>query len=213
MSRMSENALLQKNQLFDFAESLKNLTELNERQMDKIYSILEKKLKEIQEDNTNKLEKMRETVDEKLNSTLERRLGESFKIVSDRLEKVQRGLGEMQELANGVGDLKKVLNNVKTRGILGEIQLLNLLEQILTKNQYMENVITKPNSTMRVEFAVKIPSKEKNKFILLPIDSKFPLDQYYKLLDAIETNDKTKISIASKSLNTSIKSFAKDICV
>ena len=159
-----------------------------------------------------KLDKMRETVDEKLHKTLEERLGQSFKIVSDRLEAVQKGLGEMQSLANGVGDLKKVLSNVKTRGILGEIQLGNILEQILAPEQYESNVKTKTDSNDHVEFAIKLPGmKDDGKEIYLPIDAKFPQEDYIRLQTAYDEGDTPAIELASKAIVQSIKRFAKDI--
>ncbi|MFH1454528.1 MAG: DNA recombination protein RmuC, partial [Armatimonadota bacterium] len=212
LSRMSEIAALQKNQLDTFSSQLLNLTKANESGMDKMTQTIEGKLKSIQDDNNQKLEKMRETVDEKLHKTLEQRLGESFKIVSERLEQVQRGLGEMQNLATGVGDLKKVLSNVKTRGILGEIQLENILEQILTPEQYEKNVVTKEDSRESVEFAVKLPGKDDDgQAVYLPMDSKFPLENYYVLVDAYEKGDLPLIEESAKLLENSIKKFAKDI--
>jgi DNA recombination protein RmuC len=159
-----------------------------------------------------KLEKMRETVDEKLHKTLEERLGQSFKMVSDRLEAVQKGLGEMQTLANGVGDLKKVLSNVKTRGVLGEIQLGNILEQIMAPEQYAANVKTKKGSNDHVEFAIKLPGKDDyGQEVYLPIDAKFPQEDYVRLQTAYDTADLTGIESANKALANSIKKFAKDI--
>ncbi len=159
-----------------------------------------------------KLEKMRETVDEKLHKTLEERLGESFKRVSEHLESVQKGLGEMQSLATGVGDLKKVLSNVKTRGILGEIQLGNILEQILASEQYAQNVITKKGSRENVEFAIKLPGKDDYETtVFLPIDSKFPLENYHNLIDAYDLGDVKQIDNAVKQLEKCIKKCAKDI--
>jgi DNA recombination protein RmuC len=159
-----------------------------------------------------KLEKMRETVDEKLHKTLEERLGQSFKLVSDRLEAVQKGLGEMQTLANGVGDLKKVLSNVKTRGVLGEIQLGNILEQIMAPEQYAANVKTKKGSNDHVEFAIKLPGKDDyGQEVYLPIDAKFPQEDYVRLQTAYDTADLTGIESANKALANSIKKFAKDI--
>jgi DNA recombination protein RmuC len=172
---------------------------------------IEKQLKEIREDNGKRLEEMRKTVDEKLQSTLEKRLGESFKQVSDRLEQVHKGLGEMQSLASGVGDLKKVLSNVKTKGILGEYQLGNILEQLLPKEQYEENIATRPGSSERVEFAVRMPGQGDNDTVWLPIDSKFPLKGYEDLLDARESGDLAAIQAAEKALARTIESFAKDI--
>ena len=154
---------------------------------------------------------MRKTVDEKLQSTLEKRLGESFKQVCDRLEQVHKGLGEMQTLAIGVGDLKKVLSNVKTRGILGEYQLGNILEQILTPDQYSTNVATKQGSQANVEFAVKLPGKGDEKTVWLPMDSKFPLESYQVLLQAYEEGDSAKIEQAQNTLLKVVESFAKDI--
>lgn len=171
----------------------------------------EKQLKEIREDNGKRLEEMRKTVDEKLQVTLEKRLGESFKLVSERLEQVHQGLGEMQNLATGVGDLKKVLNNVKTKGILGEYQLGNILEQLLPREQYEENIATRPGSTERVEFAIRMPGAGDNETIWLPIDSKFPLQGYENLLNARESGDLEAIAQAEKALTTTIEAFAKDI--
>jgi len=176
-----------------------------------IRDVIEKQLKSIREDNTQQLSEMRKTVDEKLQSTLEKRLGESFKQVSDRLEQVHKGLGEMQTLAIGVGDLKKVLANVKTRGILGEYQLGNILEQILTPDQYSTNVATKQGSQANVEFAVKLPGKGDEKTVWLPLDSKFPLESYQVLLQAYEEGDTAKIDQAQNSLLKVVESFAKDI--
>ncbi len=154
---------------------------------------------------------MRKTVDEKLHETLEKRLGESFKLVSNRLEQVHKGLGEMQTLAVGVGDLKKVLSNVKTRGILGEYQLGNILEQILSPEQYSTNVATKKGSQANVEYAVKLPGKADEKTVWLPIDSKFPLEPYQQLLNALDDGDSVAIETAQKSLLKTIEGFAKDI--
>jgi DNA recombination protein RmuC len=156
-SRMSDVSRMQKDQLDIFSNKLDKLTQTNEQKFDKLQEKVEAQLKELQENNSSKLEEMRRTVDEKLHDTLEKRLGESFKLVSDRLEAVREGLGEMRNLAIGVGDLKKVLTNVKTRGTWGEIQLENLIEQILTTDQYAKNLITKKNSNDRVEFAIKMP--------------------------------------------------------
>ena len=159
-----------------------------------------------------KLEKMRETVDEKLHKTLEERLGQSFKLVSERLEAVQKGLGEMQNLASGVGDLKKVLSNVKTRGVLGEIQLGNILEQIMAPEQYEANVKTKKGSNDHVEFAIKLPGKDDlGQEVYLPIDAKFPQEDYVRLQTAYDSADLAGIDSASKALSASIKKFAKDI--
>ncbi len=158
-----------------------------------------------------RLETMRQTVDEKLQSSLERRLGESFKQVQSSLEIVARGLGEMQQLANGVGDLKKVLTNVKTRGTWGEVQLGNLLEQFLAKANYVENVNTRPDSKERVEFAIKLPGKTDDKVVLLPIDAKFPLEDYQRLQEALEQGQKEAVELARKNLGLTVKKCAKDI--
>ena len=154
---------------------------------------------------------MRVTVDEKLQKTLEDRISQSFRLVSERLEQVYKGLGEMQTLASGVGDLKKVLSNVKTRGILGEIQLSAILQQILTPEQYDENVATKRGSSDRVEFAVRLPGDEDGNVVYLPIDAKFPADSYGKLLDAYDTGDREAVKAAEKQLVQTVKSEAKDI--
>jgi DNA recombination protein RmuC len=179
----------------------------------KIFSdTLENRLKALQDDNNIKLEKMRETVDEKLQSTLEKRLGESFKLVSERLELVHKGLGEMQNLAAGVGDIKKVLSNIKTKGVLGEYQLENILDQLLTPEQYSKNVKTKSGSNATVEFAVKLPGGEyKDKTVWLPVDSKFPTEDYQQLLNAYELGNSDAIFEARKYLIKRIKDSAKDI--
>ncbi|MCK4558950.1 MAG: DNA recombination protein RmuC [Calditrichia bacterium] len=196
----------------NFASSVKEFNKTTGEKLDKIRETVESKLQSIQEDNSQKLEKMRETVDEKLHKTLEHRLGESFKIVSESLEKVQKGLGEMQTLATGVGDLKKVLSNVKTRGVLGEYQLENILEQILTSSQYEKNVKTNPDSDAFVEFAIRLPGKnDVDKEIWLPLDSKFPTEDYQLLMDAHDNAEPQKIEIARKELARKIKLFAREI--
>ena len=188
------------------------LTTKTENKLEKQRENIEMKLKAIQDDNNTKLEKMRETVDEKLHKTLETRLGESFKLVSERLELVQKGLGEMQTLATGVGDLKKVLTNVKTKGVLGEYQLENILEQLLTNEQFSRNVKTKHDSNDMVEFAIKIPNKDdSSKVLWLPIDAKFPTKNYELLMAAYDMGDNSEIEKAQKSLEQTIKTFAKDI--
>lgn len=176
-----------------------------------IEKTIEKHLKAIREDNAKQLDEMRKTVDEKLQTTLEKRLGESFKLVSERLELVHKGLGEMQNIASGVGDLKKVLTNVKTRGILGEYQLENILEQVLNPDQYSKNVATKKGSQANVEFAIKLPGKESDKVVWIPVDSKFPIEDYQALVDSYETSDKAIIEKCEKVLVNKVKSFAKDI--
>lgn len=201
-----------KNQHDSFATQLSNLTKLNDERMERIRQSVEKQLHLLQEDNTKKLEQMRATVDEKLHSTLEKRLGESFKLVGDRLEKVHLGLGEMQQLASGVGDLKRVLTNVKTRGTWGEVQLETLLEQLLTTEQYEKNVKTKPRSNDMVEFAIKMPGRRDDvDHIWLPIDAKFPMDRYEQLVIASEQSDAAAIELAAKALENQIKVEARRI--
>ncbi|EON14291.1 DNA recombination protein RmuC [Pandoraea sp. SD6-2] len=194
-------------------QQLTQLAEGNERRLAEVRATLEQKLKDIEVNNATKLEEMRRTVDEKLHATLEQRLGESFKLVSDRLEQVHRGLGEMQTLAAGVGDLKRVLTNVKTRGIWGEVQLQALLEQLLTPDQFAKNVATKPGSAERVEFAIALPgqSSDSNTPVWLPIDAKFPREDYERLLDAQERADPVAVEEASKALETRIRLEAKTI--
>lgn len=194
----------------DTTEQLSKNREGIEQRLDRVNDTVNKQLGDIRSDNTLQLEKMRNTVDEKLTQTLNDRLTASFKTVSDQLESVYKGLGDMQSVAAGVGDLKKVLSGVKTRGILGEVQLEAILSEILTSEQYDTNVATKPNSSERVEFAVKIPMAEGD-FVYLPIDSKFPGDAYEHLLDATEAGDKDAIEAARKVLDQQIKSEAKDI--
>ncbi len=192
--------------------SLKGFGDSVEQKMEAVRLVVDAKLKNIQEDNAHQLEEMRKTVDEKLHTTLENRLGEAFKLVSERLEQVQKGLGEMQSLASGVGDLKKVLLNVKTKGVLGEGQLGAILDQILTPAQYDKNVKTKEKSPDHVEFAVKIPSKDDSgSFLWLPIDAKFPTEDYMSLIDAYEKGDISEIETYTKSLKAKIERFAKDI--
>lgn len=191
-------------------ERLKTFALENEQKLDLIRRSVEQKLSYIQEDNNKQLEKMRQTVDEKLQKTLEDKMNKSFALVSERLEQVYKGLGEMQNLALGVGDLKKVLSNVKTRGILGEIQLSSILKEILAPEQYEENVATKSGSRDVVEFAVKLPADDDG-FIYLPIDSKFPGDTYGALRDAYESGSKDNVDQAAKALINTIKKEAKDI--
>ena len=172
---------------------------------------INERLGEIQQDNAKKLEDMRKTVDEKLQSTLEERLGASFKIVSERLEQVHRGLGEMQSLASGVGDLKRVLTNVKTRGTWGEIQLEAMIEQVLTANQYAKNMATRPGSSERVEFAIRFPGRDEDCPVWLPIDAKFPMEDYQRLVDAQDQADLAGIEQAAKALENRIRLEAKTI--
>jgi len=212
LKRIHESSIMQKNQLDIFSKQLSELNQQTELKLEQIRSTVEQRITELQKDNNQKLEKMRETVDEKLQSTLEKRLSESFKTVSERLEQVHKGLGEMQNLALGVGDLKKVLINVKTRGTWGEIQLANLLEQFLTKDQFEVNVITKKETNNRVEFAIKLPGRDLEiEHILLTIDSKFPIEDYQRLLEAEDLMDKTLIDLSKKALEKRFKEQAKTI--
>ena len=211
--RLSENIRVQKDQLDSFSKQLMAMTKLNEEKLEAMRKTMETQLQALQEDNTRKLEQMRATVDEKLQGTLDKRLGESFKQVSERLEQVYKGLGEMRTLATGVGDLKKVLTNVKTRGTWGEIRLSHILEQILTPDQYDVNVATKKNSNERVEFAIKLPGQkvDKEKIIWMPIDSKFPQEDYQRLMDAQEAADKELAEKSIKNLEMRIKAEARRI--
>lgn len=213
LKRMSDIAGLQKNQLEMFAAQLKELTASNESRLDKLREGVDARLRLIQEDNAKKLEQMRATVDEKLHDTLEKRLGESFKLVSERLELVQRGLGEMQSLAVGVGDLKKVLTNVKTRGTFGEVQLASLLEQILSPGQYDSNVETRAGSGQRVEFALKLPGRDGTKegLVWLPLDAKFPQEDYLRLVEAQEIGDISGAAEASRLLDRAVREMARNI--
>jgi DNA recombination protein RmuC len=192
-------------------QRLAALTADNEKRLGEVRATLESKLGAIQQDNAAKLEQMRATVDEKLQSTLETRLGQSFKLVSERLEAVQRGLGEMQTLATGVGDLKRVLGNVKTRGILGEVQLGALLEQLLIADQYEANVATVPGSNERVEFAIRLPGADREHPVWLPVDAKFPREDYERLLDAQERADADGANLAALALERRVREEAKTI--
>ncbi len=188
------------------------LQDLTSQSLETIRQEMERKLSSIQEDHQKHMDKMRATVDEKLHKTLEERLGRSFQLVSDHLEKVQKGLGEMQNLAAGVGDLKKVLANVKTRGILGEIQLLNIIEEIMTPEQYEVNVSTVPGRESRVEVAIKLPGKNKDtQNLFLPIDSKFPMDKYQRLVEAYEGGCPIEVQEGTKMLHRALLVAAKDI--
>jgi DNA recombination protein RmuC len=208
--RMTEIAGFQKDQLTIFSDQLKHLTSVNTQALEKMTQTIENRLKQIQDDTNTKLEKMRETVDEKLHKTLEARLAESFRTVQTQLEQVHKGLGEMQTLAVGVGDLKKVLTNVKTRGVMGEIQLANIIEDILTPEQYEKNVKTKKGSNDLVEFAIKLPGDGTTP-IYLPVDSKFPTENYTALLNAYDTGDAVQIAQFGRKIQEDIESFAKDI--
>ena len=189
---------------------LQSSAEQTERQLEVMRITMEKRLDYIQEGNSRQLDVMRRTVDEKLGKTLEEKMNRSFSLVSTQLEQVHKGLGEMQTLAVGVGDLKKVLSNVKTRGILGELQLGAILSEVLSPSQYEENAATKAGSRNRVEFAVKLPAEDGG-FIYLPIDSKFPGDTYFALREAIESGDREQIDACEKTLLSTLRSEAKDI--
>lgn len=182
----------------------------NEQKLENIRKTMEARIAFLTSENNKHLDEMRHTVDEKLQKTLESRISESFKLVSERLEQVYKGLGEMQTLASGVGDLKRVLSNVKTRGILGEIQLGAILEQMLSPEQYEENITTKTTGNERVEFAIKLPGDDDG-VVYLPIDAKFPGDAYSHVMEAYEQGDPAKIEVASKNLERAIKKAAKDI--
>ncbi len=220
-SRQDRTELL--NSIFNFESSIskrivdaygmqKSQFEIFAKQLESLRTTTDQQIRDMMEGNAEELEKMRKIVEEKLQDTLETRLASSFQIVGDRLEQVQKGLGEMQNLASGVGDLKKVLTNVKTKGILGEYQLSNILEYVLPGSQYAYNIATKEGSDCRVEYAVKIPSKnDDKKIIYLPIDAKLPTDDYYLLVEAYENGDPVGIAANRKNLETRIKKFAKDI--
>lgn len=209
---MGELATTQKTQLEAMSNAIGKLSESNEKKLEAVRVTVENKLQSIQTDNAKQLDQMRQTVDEKLQGTLEKRLGESFKQVSDRLEQVHKGLGEMQTLATGVGDLKKVLTNVKTRGTWGEVQLGALLEQVLNPDQFATNVATKDGGE-RVEFAVKLPgqSAATDETVWLPIDAKFPVEDYQRLIEAQERADIDGVETAGKQLETRVKTCARDI--
>ena len=199
----------QKDSMDSFRQQIADLTNMNARKLDGIRETVDSQLAALQKDNSEKLEKMRQTVDEKLHQTLEQRLGDSFRRVSESLERVQKGLGEMQTLATGVGDLKKVLTNVKTRGTLGEVQLNNILEQIMTRDQYEVDAQVKTGSSERVDFAIRFPGSDH--VVLLPIDAKFPLSDYQELVDAQEAGDLTRANEAAKQLENRIRAEARSI--
>ena len=193
-------------------ERLSTLTQSNEQRLEAVRTTLEQRLDVLRNDNAQKLDQMRVTVDEKLHATLEQRLGESFKQVSDRLEQVHKGLGEMQSLASGVGDLKRVLTNVKSRGGWGEVQLGALLDELLSPGQYAKNVATRPGSSERVEYAIKFPGHgEDGTPCWLPIDAKFPLEDYQRLQEAIERADAAAVELSRKALEDFLKAEAKKI--
>ena len=204
--------LMQKTLADTLNTQLQGLSESNARRLAEVRATMETQLAQLQQTNTAKLDEMRKTVDEKLQSTLEARLGESFKQVADRLDQVHKGLGEMQTLAIGVGSLQRVLTNVKTRGVFGEVQLEALLEQVLTTEQYAKQVETKPRSGQRVDFAVRFPGRSADGApVWLPIDAKFPRDDYERLIDAHERADALAVELAGKALEARIRSEAKSI--
>ncbi len=207
-TQVGQFGTLQAERLEAFARELNRFSLSLDERFERLKVAVEGRLAAIQADNANKLEEMRKTVDEKLHATLEQRLGESFKLVSERLEQVHRGLGEMQSLAAGVGDLKRVLTNVKTRGTWGEVQLSALLEQLLTAEQFAANVATKPNSGERVDFAIRLPGKDDGAVVWLPIDAKFPIEDYQRLIDAVEP---AAIEEAAKAIETRLKNEARSI--
>ena len=214
-AQVGQLGTLQGQQLEAFAAQLARLTQSNEQRFEQLRLSIEARLGAMQADNASKLEELRKTVDEKLHATLEQRLGDSFKLVSERLELVHKGLGEMQTLAAGVGDLKKVLTNVKTRGTWGEVQLEALLDQVLTAEQYEKNVITRPNSNERVEFAIRLPGREMGgsdkQPVWLPIDAKFPMEDYQRLIEAQERADPVAVELAAKALELRLRLEAKTI--
>ena len=205
--------LLQKTLSDTLSMQLQSLGESNARRLGEVRATLDAQLQQLQQTNSAKLDEMRRTVDEKLQTTLDKRLGDSFKQVADRLEQVHKGLGEMQTLAQGVGDLQRVLTNVKSRGMFGEVQLEALLEQVLTGEQYAKQVETKPRSNQRVDFAIRFPGRSDDGTpVWLPIDAKFPRDDYERLLDAQDRADPAAADIASRALESRIRTEAKSIC-
>ena len=205
--------LLQKTLSDTLSVQLQNLGESNARRLGEVRATLDAQLQQLQQTNSAKLDEMRKTVDEKLQTTLDQRLGDSFKQVADRLEQVHKGLGEMQTLAQGVGDLQRVLTNVKSRGMFGEVQLEALLEQVLTIEQYAKQVETKPRSNQRVDFAIRFPGRSADGTpVWLPIDAKFPRDDYERLLDAQDRADPAAADIAARALESRIRTEAKSIC-
>lgn len=210
-TQVSQFGALQSERLEGFARELNRFSLGLDERFERLKIAVESRLTAIQSDNASKLEEMRRTVDEKLHATLEQRLGESFKLVSDRLEQVHRGLGEMQTLAVGVGDLKRVLTNVKTRGTWGEVQLSALLEQLLTADQFGSNVATRPGSNERVDFAIRLPGKDDGAVVWLPIDAKFPIEDYQRLIDAQERGDPTGVEEASRAIEVRLKNEARSI--
>jgi DNA recombination protein RmuC len=206
-----EGAASSKSLREEVGATIKGMSDSVEKRVNEMRGVVDARLQQIQEESGKKLDAMRETVEEKLQGTLEKRLGESFQQVSERLEAVHKGLGEMQTIATGVGDLKKVLSNVKTRGVLGEYQLGNILEEILTPEQYSKNVSTKKGSQAHVEYAIKLPGKNTDEAVWMPVDSKFPIESYEVLLQAYEAGDPSRIETAGRNLVRAVEGFAKDI--
>ncbi len=202
---------LQKGELGKVIEELRNLTTSNESKLETLRGLVDDRLKEIRENNEKQLDQMRATVDEKLQGTLEKRIGESFKLVSDQLRQVHEGLGDMQNLATGVGDLKRLFGNVRARGAWGEVQLEALLADMLTADQYEKNVETKKDSGKRIEYAIKFPGDSDGRPVFLPIDSKFPLEVYQRLVEAQEKADLAAIELAGNQLEAQVRACAKDI--
>lgn len=210
--RIKEIGDMQRESLESFSQQLTNISRLNEEKLEAMRATVEEKILALQKGNEEKLEKMRKTVDEQLHETLEKRLGEAFSSVSERLEQVHKGLGEMKALTSDVGDLKKVLSNVKVRGTWGEMQLGSILEQMLTREQYAQNVRTKPDSKENVEFAIILPGKDEGMGnVYLPVDSKFPLEDYQRLVEASANADKEAVERARKELSARVLEEAKTI--
>jgi DNA recombination protein RmuC len=210
-TQVGQFGTLQAERLEAFARELNRFSLGLDERFERLKLSVESRLTAIQVDNSAKLEEMRRTVDEKLHATLEQRLGQSFQMVSERLEQVHRGLGEMQTLAAGVGDLKRVLTNVKTRGTWGEVQLSALLEQLLTADQFSANVATRPDTNERVDFAIRLPGKGDGAVVWLPIDAKFPIEDYQRLLDAQDRCDPAAVEEAAKAIEMRLKSEARSI--
>ncbi len=210
-TQVAQFGTLQSERLEAFASQLSRFSLGLDERFERLKLAVEGRLAAIQADNAAKLEEMRRTVDEKLHATLEQRLGESFKLVSERLEQVHRGLGEMQTLAAGVGDLKRVLTNVKTRGTWGEVQLSALLEQLLTSEQFSSNVVTRPGCNERVDFAIRLPGMGDGAVVWLPIDAKFPIEDYQRLLEAQDRADPVAMEEASRAIELRLKSEARSI--
>jgi DNA recombination protein RmuC len=212
-SSLTESSQIQKERLDNVTGALTTLAEKLEKAQDNLRGAVEVGLEKMRGDNAEKLEQIRVTVDEKLQGTLEQRLGASFKLVSEQLEQVFRSVGEMQTLASGVGDLKRVLSSVKLRGNWGEISLGGLLEQVMAPDQYERNVEIKPGTNQQVEYAIKLPGAgDVDGYIWLPIDAKFPTEDYERLVDASERGDLEAVEVASKALEMRIRNAAKDIC-